>query len=190
MMEWLSNNHEEIRTAAFIVAGIGGFLFAWWRARIADKQANAAQQQSKTAEKGLLNEQFKSGVELFTYHDKERPGGSLVTRFAGVVILTEMAKLYPETLHMRVMELFVNFLHYNPSRYDDGKGAIDVKSPDNRAIMDFIKDRTEKQKCIESEQGFDLEDRLKNTCCFRLIDGEIQLICNEPAPEEQADSGA
>ena len=51
---WFKSNYEEIRTLALIVAGIIGFTFTWWRIRIADKQAN-------TAEKGLLNEQFKSG---------------------------------------------------------------------------------------------------------------------------------
>ena len=164
---WFKSNYEEIRTLALIVAGIIGFTFTWWRIRIADKQAN-------TAEKGLLNEQFKSGVELFTYHDSARPGGSLVTRSAGVVILTDMAKLYPETLHVRVMELFVNFLHHNPSRFYGGTSEIDVGSPDNRAIIDFINDRTEKQKCIEREQGFDLGNRLKNTS-FHLIHGKIRL---------------
>ena len=166
MMFWSSfkNNHEEIRTLALIGAGILGFAFTWWRIRIADKQAN-------TAEKRLLNEQFKSGVELFTYHDSARPGGSLVTRSAGVVILTEMAKLYPETLHVLVMGLFVNFLHHNPSCFSGGKGEIDVESPDNRAIIDFINDRTEKQKYIEREQGFDLGNRLiKNFC---LIDEKV-----------------
>ena len=173
---WFENNHEAIRTLALVLAGIIGLGLAWWRARTADRQARATQLQSETAEKNLLNEQFKSGVDLFTRSEGSL-GGSLVTRLGGAATLAEMARLYPDVLHVRVMELFAAFLRYNPSRYGQGapeEGRIDFDSPDNREIVNAIDGRTEGQKLVEREQGFDLKERLSGTE-FPLIDGRINL---------------
>ena len=171
---WFNNNHEAIRTLALVVAGIIGVLFAWWRARIADRQARATELQSKTAEKNHLNEQFKSGVELFT-RSEGSAGGNLVTRVGGAATLAEMARLYPHILHVRVMNLFATFLRYNPSRYGGGPdvGKIDFDSPDNREIVDAIDSRTKVQKMAEVEQDFDLEERLSDTA-FPLVNGRIK----------------
>ena len=172
---WFQGNHEEIRTLALVVAGIVGISFAGWRARIADRQARATQLQSETAEKNLLNEQFKSGVELFI-RSEGSVGGSLVARLGGAATLAETARLYPEVQHVRVMELFAAFLRFNPSRYGEGapkQGEIDFDSPDNREIVKAINGRTEKQRLVEGEQGFDLKERLSGTA-FPLIDGIIK----------------
>ena len=80
-----------------------------------------------------------------------------------------MARLHPEVLHVRVMELFATFLHYSPSRYDDGAGEMDFESHDNRQIMVAINGRNQEQKDIERKQGFDLEERLRETALEHVL---------------------
>ena len=172
---WFKSNHEEIRTLVLLVAAVVGFTFAWWRAWIADGQAGAAERASRTAEQNRLNEQFRSGVELFT-HAAGNSGGSLVKRLGGASALAELAKLYPEEMHVRIMDLFVAFLRYNPSVYGGGpnKDEIDFGSPDNRAVVNAINARTEEQKAVEAAQEFDLEQRLRGTD-FALENGKIPI---------------
>ena len=88
-----------IRNLGLLVAAPFALWFAYWRARVADRQANAAQEQVKTsqqqvetsqrqaetAEKGLLNERYQRGAEML---------GSevLSVRLGGIYALARLAQ--------------------------------------------------------------------------------------------------
>lgn len=131
---WFTNNHEELRPAALLFVGLLGLGIAVWRARIADQQAAAARSQSETAEKNLINERSKSGVELLGHN-------SIAVRLGAIYALIEMADLYPESVRPRVAKMFQAHLTYPPtfasSRGEHFKGKVDYESPDTVEIINL-----------------------------------------------------
>ena len=131
-------NHEAIRTVTLFVAAGLGLALALWRTLTSHKQ-------SKTAEKNLINEQFKSGVELLGHKNP-------TVRLGGISTLSEMAGLYPETLYARVMSLFETFLTYPPefgsNQENHLKGEVDYGSRDTLEILRIINARNP-QQCEE-----------------------------------------
>ena len=145
--DWLARPQESpsatIRNAGLVIAAPVALILGVWRSIIAQKQAD-------TAEKSLINEQFKSGVELLGHK-------SPTVRLGAISTLNEMAELYPETLYARVMNLFETFLTY-PPRFgsDQGehkKGAVDYGSRDTLEILRIIKARTS-QQCKKHQFSF------------------------------------
>lgn len=132
---WFTNNHEEIRTAAFILAGALGIGVAIWRTQVANKQAIAARSQSKTAEMSLVNERSKSGIELLGHRN-------VTVRLGAIFTLIELADLYPEELPKRVAKMFQAHLTYPPTfgadRGEHREGNVDYQSPDTVEIIRLI----------------------------------------------------
>ena len=132
---WFTNNHEEMRTAAFILAGLLGIGIAIWRTHVANKQADAALSQSKTAEMSLVNERSKSGIELLGHRN-------VTVRLGAIFTLVELAGLYPDELPQRVAKMFQAHLTYPPTfgtdRGGHKKGNVDYKSPDTVEIIKLI----------------------------------------------------
>ena len=69
-----------IRNLGLIVAAIIGLPLVIWRSVVAERQADAAQRQSETAQRGLLNERYQKGSEML--------GSEVLTvRFGGIYAL-------------------------------------------------------------------------------------------------------
>ena len=72
------SNSETLRNVGLLLGGALAFVFAGWRAWVAERQASAAQaqaataqaqadiaqQQVETAQQGLLNERYQRGAEM------------------------------------------------------------------------------------------------------------------------------
>ena len=121
-------------------------------------QADIAQQQVETAQRGLLNERYQRGAEML---------GSpvLSVRLGGIYALGHLAEEYPELYHVQVMQIFCAFVR-NPL---EGRSRmvlfdIDTEPPhkvppireDVQAIMDAISTRTRSHLDIEGKAGFQL----------------------------------
>ena len=113
--EWLrasedgkASNGDTLRNVGFIVAGVAALIFAIWRGVVAQRQANAAQEQTTTAQQSLLNERYQRGAEML---------GSpvLSVRLGGIFALQRLAEEHPEQYHVQVMRLFCAFVR-NPPR--------------------------------------------------------------------------
>ena len=116
-----------------------------------------AYKQEKTTKQGMLDERFNMGVVLL---DRE----NLAVRVGGINVLTDMAKLYPEHNHVRVMEIFVSFLSYPPVKQGGPySGKIDVESADISAISRYVNGRGELLRNYEKEASFSLKNRFNNT---------------------------
>ena len=96
------SNSETLRNVGFLVAGLLAFVFAGWRACVAERQANAAQQQSEVAQQSLLNERYQRGAEML--------GNSvLAVRLGAIDALTRLAEQHPREYHVQVMGLMCAF---------------------------------------------------------------------------------
>ena len=99
------SNSETVRNAGLLIAGGLAFIFAGWRAWVAERHANAArnqaehaQRQADTAQQSLLNERYQRGGEML---------GSSVrsSRMAGIYSLERLAREHPEQYHVQIMNL-------------------------------------------------------------------------------------
>ena len=103
-----------IRNLGLLVAAPFALWFAYWRARVADRQSKAAQEQvatsqrqAETAQRGLLNERYQKGAEMLG-------SGVLSVRLGGIYALARLAREHPEEYHVQIMRLFCAFVR-NPT---------------------------------------------------------------------------
>ena len=155
---WLRKTPNGYESVSTTIRNLGLFLAApialWlaiWRARVADRQ-------SQTAQQSLVNERYQKGAEML---------GSdvLSVRLGGIYALERLAREHPGEYHMQIIRLFCAFVR-NPteeSREDIEKTKIETvegmeergegkhKLPEDvREIARVIQERTNKQ--IEMEQ--------------------------------------
>ena len=111
------SNSTTIRNIGLVVGGMIAIGLAVWRSRVAERQADAAQQQAimsqqqaDLAQRGLLNERYQRGVEML---------GSAVlsVRIGGIYALRSLAEDYPEQYHIEAMRSLCAFVR-NPTKYE------------------------------------------------------------------------
>ena len=100
-------NSETLQNVGLMIAGIVALIFAAWRAHVAGLQANAAQRQAETAERGVLNDNYRRATEML---------GSDVhaVRMGGINSLQDLAEQYPDLYHIRVMRQLCLFVQHPP----------------------------------------------------------------------------
>ncbi len=114
---------ETLRTLALILVAIAGLFFAWWRNRIAGRQAETANEQAKTAERGLRNERYQKGADMLG-------NATLVTRFGGVYALEQLARDHPEEYHVPIVDLLCAFIRHPVEEGRSESGGADGGGPD------------------------------------------------------------
>lgn len=155
------SNSETLRNVGLLIGGGLAFVFAGWRAWVAERQANAtqtqaqmAQNQAATAQKSLLNERYQRGAEML---------GSdvLSTRLGGIYALEGLAEEHPSQYHIQIMKLFCSFVR-NPAPRSSGQDEIggdevtEIRE-DVQAVMDAIGGRGVAGLAIEKEVNFTLD---------------------------------
>ncbi len=149
---WLTeeeSNSAAIRNVGLIVAGALGLRIAVWRSRVAEKQV-------ETARRGLLNERYQKGAEMF--------GDSrLSVRLGGIYALRRLANEAPEEYHLEIVNLFSSFVR-RPGNFDglELEGVIDAQTTSDP--IDPLRLRQDVQDvmvavCTRSDQGKALEQR-------------------------------
>ena len=124
---WLITNSETLRNTGFLVAGGLAFFFAVWRARVAERQADAArdqaeyaQRQADTAQHSLLNERYQRGAEML--------GSSVPSvRLAGVYALDRLAREYPDQYHVQIMNLLCAYVRSSTKIELDQYGRTSIQ---------------------------------------------------------------
>ena len=168
------SNSETLRNVGLLIGGTLAFVFAGWRAWVAERQANAAQRQAETTfvqaettHQSLLNERYQRGVEMLG-------SAVLAVRMGGIYALKRLAEEHPQQYHIQVMELFCAFLplptldegldaQANNHEGHDGEEAP-ILRPDMQEIMQAIGSR--------SPSGLSLEGQLKG---FKLYLRDVNL---------------
>ena len=94
-----------IRNFGLLIIAVIALSLAIWRSKVAARQATAAQNQSETAQLGLLNERYQKGAEML--------GSSVLSvRLGGIYALHRLAEDHPEQYHNEVMRLFCAFARH------------------------------------------------------------------------------
>ena len=97
------SNSETLRNVGLLIGGLLAFVFAGWRAWVANRQATAAQSQAETNRRSLLNERYQKGSETL--------GSDLLpVRLGGIYALQRLAKDHPDQYHTQIMRLFCAFV--------------------------------------------------------------------------------
>ena len=152
-----ASNSGTLRNIGLLIGGVLALVFAGWRAWVAERQAAAAQGQTETAQKGLLNERYQRGAEMV--------GNSvLAVRLGGIYALQRLAEEYPEEYHLQIMQLLCAFVR-NPtasgSMTDKSRGAHSTGYPplpeDVQAAITAISERSHIGQTIERNSTFTLD---------------------------------
>ena len=152
-----------VRNVGLLIAGFVALPLALWRSLVAQRQADATQRQSVTAQQDLLNERYQRGAEML---------GSdvLAVRLGGIYALERLAEEHPEHYHIQNMRLLCAFVRH-PSgaqgeQGDQPSGETDLididpeRDPkslvreDVQAILRAIGDRSEQRRLLEEEANF------------------------------------
>ena len=181
-----------IRDYGLLIAAIVAFPLAFWRSRVAERQASAAQEQVRTTQhqlrtsqlqadaaqaqvetskQSLSNERYQRGAEML---------GSkvLAVRLGGIYALQSLAKEQPEEYHVQIMRLLCAFVR-NPPAMDNGEaGRANYKlgesaepnradaggclRQDVEAVMEAIATRNTVGIGLERDVGFRLDFREAN----------------------------
>ena len=160
-----------LRNVGLVVAGVIAFGFAYWRARVADRQATAAQHQadaarlqSEISERAWLDDRYERGANLL---GSNAPS----LRLGGVYALQRLAEEYPEQYHVQIMRLFCafarhptvlddkesDFIEYETVRTVDaneGTASLRRLRPDLQAVIEAIATRSEAQIKLEREADY------------------------------------
>lgn len=131
---WLTGGESAsttLRNLGLILAAAIGLPLAIWRSTVAERQADATRRQSDTAVQMLLNDRFQKGAEMLGNADI----GSV--RIGGIHALARLAREYPASFHMPVMQLFSAFV-VDRTRED----AVErVEPPDDSEMLGDEEDR-------------------------------------------------
>ena len=166
--DWLSgdeSNSATIRNIGLVIAGLIALLLAIWRAKVADRQASAAERQVGTAQEGLLNERYQKGAEML---------GSpvLAVRMGGIYALQQLAQDH-YAYHIQIMDLFCAFARRPPHDPENVPGMPSASRPrqDVQAIMDAVAARSESRRALERESGFALDLRSSDLSWVQMDSG-------------------
>ena len=160
--DWLSGpSGTTVRNIGLVIASVIAILLAFWRSRVAGRQADAAQRQSETAQGSLMNERYQKGAEML---------GSdvLAVRLGGIYALQRLAQERDE-YHVPIIRLFCAFV-CNPTETEDDGSAVTnggndrsrPPRPDVVALMEAIATRAVERATLKQDNGYFLDFRNAN----------------------------
>lgn len=155
---WLAGEESAsttLRNLGFLVAAAVGLPLAIWRAVVAERQADAARQQSEIAVQHLMYERFQSAAEMLGNTK------SISMRLGGIHALAHLARNNPEEFHLPVMRLFAAFLV-------DRKNPETVERPELEKGLRAAED-------VETHTGTPSTARLDDSF-FCTADQEVGLV--------------
>ena len=171
----VETNSETLRNVGILIGGVAALVFGMWRARVADRQATAAQEQAKAAlgQLGTTQEQLEIARQSLlsdTYQRVAEMLGSdvLAVRLVGIYGLQQLAEDEPSKYHIRIMKLFCAYVKHPTGGEQDEHPIyqriedpldLPIPSADVQAVMNAIGSRSTEGRSIEFAEGFTLDLR-------------------------------
>ena len=143
------SNSEAVRTVAFVVGGGLAFVFALWRALLAQRQA-------EIADRTLLDERYERGITALGSEN-------LAVRLGGIYALQKLAQEHPSLYHIQVMKSFCAFVRHP---IQDGSSLVTEYAhlepirrlrEDIQAIVTIIGNRSDECVRIEQREAYVLD---------------------------------
>ena len=146
------SNSETLRNVGLLVGGALAFVFAGWRAWVAEQekatarsraetalvQAKTAERQTTTALRSFLNERYEQGSSKLGSDD-------LAIRMDGIDMLERLAREHPSEYHVQVIKRLSLFV------------SASVRTTEEvRTAMAAIGSRSESDVLLESKEAFQL----------------------------------
>ena len=127
---WLTGGESAsttLRNLGLILAAAIGLPLAMWRSTVAEGQADAARRQSDTAVQMLLNDRFQKAAEMLGN------AGIGSVRIGGIHALARLAREYPDSFHVPVMQLFSAFVvdRTRGETVERGEPPEDLEAPED-----------------------------------------------------------
>ena len=174
-----------IRDYGLLLAAVVAFPLAFWRSRVAERQADAAHRQVEAAQsqveaahrqveaaqQDLMNERYQKGAEML---------GSdvLSVRLGGIYALQRLAVEHPQQYHIQIMQLLCAYARH-PTR-DESEAAVgeEVDPPtelrqDVQAVLTAISSCHASQLELERTAGFHLDIRSGNLSHADLVHANL-----------------
>ncbi|MDE2902557.1 MAG: pentapeptide repeat-containing protein [Chloroflexota bacterium] len=160
-----SDDFTAVRDYGLLIATIVAFPLAFWRSKVAERQADAARRQVEAAEQGLQSERFRQGTEMLGHELKS-------VRLGGIYTLDRLARDFPEEYHIPVMQTLCAFVRHPPTDPSQTRPSSVVAQPmvegdeyddtplhlveDIHAVLEVIRLRSQQRLDIESTNNFEL----------------------------------
>ena len=169
---------ETVRNVALVIGAIIAFLFAGWRATVAERQADtsqeqvaaarkqveaaqaqvqAAQQQGDTAQQAWLNERYHRSASLLS-------SGTMSVRLGGIYDLQHLADNHPDGYYVQVMRLLCAFVRNPPedqrvdSTWSGDPEFVAPKLPDDvQAAISVVGHRGQNNVRFRQEFGYQID---------------------------------
>ncbi len=143
------SNSETLRNVGLLVGGVLAFVFAGWRAWVAERQANAARDQAEYAQLSFLNERYQKGADML---------GSdvLSVRLGGIYALQRLAEEHPDQYHIQIIKLFCAFVRNPTSLNDEEEWARGQLRQDLQDVMRAIGSRSNAGSSLEQGDSSNL----------------------------------
>ena len=121
-----------IRNISLPILALVALQVAVWRSTVAERQADAAQQQVDSSRQSLLNERYQKGAEML---------GSevLSVRLGGIYALGRLALEHPEQYHIPIVLLFCAFVRQPPEPKEDRHSYHDNSDSMTSHIENILK---------------------------------------------------
>ena len=165
--DWLSfgeSGSTTIRNLGLVVAAVVALPLAIWRSKVAERQA-------ETAEQNLLNERYQKGAEMLG-------SDALTVRLGGIYGLQWLAQEHPEQYHVQIMQLFCAFAR-RPTK-DDGIEARPgtqmqprLLREDVQGVMAAISVCHRRQLILEPDVPFQLDLKFANLSRAWLVNENL-----------------
>ena len=161
-----------VRNLGLLVVGIVALVFAWWRAKIADRQAatsqvtadtaqataEIAQATAETGQRTLLNDQYQKATELLG-------SPNLAIRLSGIDQLHRIGKGNPDQYYVQVIQLLCAYIRFptedaNFTSGQEQRSAITERRqmrPDIQLALSNITGRTDDEVGLQKAAGFELD---------------------------------
>ena len=156
--DWLSstpNGRESysttLRNVGLMFGGALALLMAYWRSKVADRQASIAQED-------VLDQRYQKGIE-------ELGNTSPTKRLGGIYELQRLADEYPSQYHVPIMRRFCAALRESNDNGDtNDESKIETEPPhvapeigdDVQALIDAVGTRSRAKVDLEGRVGFQL----------------------------------
>lgn len=137
---------DEIRNIGLIVAAIVALPIAIWRSRVAERQADIAQQ-------SVLNERYQKSAEMLG-------SGVLSVRLGGIVALEHLALEHPAQYHVEVMRLLFAFI----------RQPIEDSQAHNVPTLDMRGSRQDVQAAVDAVRACRSQNSAAEANLIRWID--------------------
>ena len=109
------------RNLGLLVFAAVALGFAWWRANIADRQAEAAHANAETAQETLLNDQYQRATESLG-------ATNLAVRLGTIYQLRRISRNNPHRYHLDVVQQLCAFIRFPTNDPHFGNGAPSSKN--------------------------------------------------------------